>query len=54
LWLQTSRTKILFGIKGEWDEEVTEFEENKRLAMKTVEGSKIKLRVTGMLEPTGK
>jgi uncharacterized membrane protein len=41
-----------FKIKGEWDEVVTEFEENKKLAMKTVEGSKLKMVVTGLLEPT--
>jgi uncharacterized membrane protein len=40
-----------FKIKGEWDEEVTEFEENKRMAMKTVEGSKMKMGVTGLVEP---
>ena len=43
-----------FKIKGEWDEEVTEFEENKKFVMKTVEGSKMKLGVTGLLEPTAK
>ena len=41
-----------FKIKGEWDEEVTEFEVNKKLAMRTVEGSKMKMGVTGLLEPT--
>ena len=41
-----------FKIKGEWDEEVTEFEENKKMAMRTVEGSKMKMGVTGLLEPT--
>jgi hypothetical protein len=40
-----------FKIKGEWDEEVTEFEENKRMAMRTVEGSKMKMGVTGIVEP---
>jgi uncharacterized membrane protein len=43
-----------FKIKGEWDEEVTEFEENKKMAMKTVEGSKMKMGVTGLLEPIAK
>jgi uncharacterized membrane protein len=41
-----------FKIKGEWDEEVTEFEENKMMTMRTVEGSKMKMGVTGLLEPT--
>jgi uncharacterized protein YndB with AHSA1/START domain len=43
-----------FKIKGEWDEEVTEFEENKKIAMRTVEGSKLKMSLTGSLEPTAK
>jgi coenzyme Q-binding protein COQ10 len=42
-----------FKIKGEWDEVVTEFEENKKMAMRTVEGSKIKMGVTGLVEPSG-
>lgn len=41
-----------FKIKGEWDEVVTEFEENKKLTMKTVEGSKLNMSVTGLFEPT--
>ena len=40
-----------FKIKGEWDEVVTEFEENKMMTMRTVEGSKMKMGVTGLLEP---
>jgi hypothetical protein len=40
-----------FKIKGEWDEEVTEFEENKKLTMRTVEGSKLKLGVSALFEP---
>ena len=41
-----------YKIKGEWDEVVTEFQENKMMTMKTVEGSKMKMEVTGFLEPT--
>jgi hypothetical protein len=41
-----------FKIKGEWDEVVTEFEENKKMAMRTVEGSKMKMGVTGLVEPS--
>ncbi len=40
-----------FKIKGEWDEVVTEFEENRMMTMRTVEGSKMKMGVTGLLEP---
>src|SRR4030067_987644 len=48
------KAKPDFKIKGEWEEEVTEFVENKKMVMRTVEGSKLKMGVTGLLEPTAK
>ena len=43
-----------FKMKGEWDEEVTEFVTNKKMAMRTVEGSKLKMTATMTFEPTTK
>ncbi len=44
--------KPAFKLPGEWDTEVIEFEENKKMSMRTVESSKLKMTTTGILEPT--
>jgi uncharacterized protein YndB with AHSA1/START domain len=41
-----------FKIKGEWDEEIVEFEKNRKIVMQTTEDSKLNMKVTGLFEPT--
>ena len=41
-----------FAIKGEWDEEIVEFEKNRKIVMRTVKDSKLNMTVTGLFEPT--
>ena len=41
-----------FKIKGEWDEEIVEFEKNKKIVMRTVKDSKLNMTITGLFEPT--
>jgi len=43
--------KPAFKLPGEWDTEVTEFVDNRKMVMKTVEKSKLKMTTTGILEP---
>ena len=42
------------GTAGEWDMEVTEFVKNKKMAMRTIGASKIKMTSSFALEPTAK
>jgi uncharacterized protein YndB with AHSA1/START domain len=41
-----------FKIKGEWDEEIVEFEKNRKIVMRTAKDSKLNMTVTGLFEPT--
>jgi uncharacterized protein YndB with AHSA1/START domain len=41
-----------FKIKGEWDEEIVEFEKNRKIVMQTTKDSKLNMKVTGLFEPT--
>jgi uncharacterized membrane protein len=41
-----------FKLKGEWDEEVVEFELNRKMALHTVAGSKLNMGVRGDIEAT--
>ena len=41
-----------FKLKGEFDEEVVEFEKNKKIVMRTVKESKLNMTTIGLLEPT--
>jgi len=41
-----------FKMKGEWDQEVTEFELNRKMAWHTAAGSKLNMGVRGELEAT--
>ncbi len=41
-----------FKLKGEWDEEIVEFEKDKKIVMKTTKESKLNMTIIGLLEPT--
>jgi len=42
------------GSQAEWDMEVTEFEKNKKISMRTIGTSKFKMTASSTLEPTAK
>jgi carbon monoxide dehydrogenase subunit G len=42
------------GVQAEFDMEVTEFEKNKKLSMRTIGASRFKMQASNILEPTAK